>query len=304
MLLLIGSKAIKHHIPSWREPQDTDYVGTYENLEELLKQHKGNIAAAYPINSGSSYYIKLKSGSIIEMEIAWSGSRAEKLLEFVANEDDTEYAPDGAMVPSLDVLLLLKESHKYLKDSPWFKKTMDDIHALRKVAKIRDEHREFFKQREKDTYTYSHPRLKVTKDEFFDAKMNGVVQIFVHDQVHWAVKRLDSPAYEMFKEDTSEVYCSSELFEKCPEEVKLLSVLEEAMVLAVERSLSVFVGKKTPRQAFEMAMMKVCTSITSGWWRAYAYENYYRVLELYEDDWYDKFLDKVAKGEVEYNKNT
>jgi hypothetical protein len=179
---------------------------------------------------------------------------------------------------------------------------MEDIHSLRKAgAKIRDEHQSFLKEREKDTYTYSHPSLKTSKMDFFDNDRTGVKQIFVHDQVHQAVKRLHKPAYEFFKEDTSEVFCSKELFDKCDEQVKLLSVLEEAMTLAIERSLSVFPGKKTPREAFEMAMIKVCSSIASGWWREYAWNNYTNVFNLYEEDWYDKFLDKVNKGEVAYN---
>lgn len=30
-----------------------------------------------------------------------------------------------------------------------------------------------------------------------------------------------------------------------------------------------------------MALEKVCTSITSGWFREYAYENYYEVVAMY-----------------------
>ena len=42
-----------------------------------------------------------------------------------------------------------------------------------------------------------------------------------------------------------------------------------------------------------MALMKVCTSITSGWFREYAWENYDKVLDLYnelgEDDYVQRF---------------
>jgi len=59
---------------------------------------------------------------------------------------------------------------------------------------------------------------------------------------------------------------------------------------------------------FEMALMKVCTSITSGWFREYAWENYQKVLDLYdslgEDDYVKRFeqnahlLKPFVKGEI------
>lgn len=297
-MILIGSLALQERVAHLVRPTaDVDLVGTYD---EIMAHRKSiNAKVCFPINSGKSIFMRRDGGSIVEAEVAWPDSMAERLIKFVESQNDNIVMANGTLVPSLDVLYLLKLSHRYKKDSPHFKKTLDDIMFMRKLgAKIRPEHEEFFKQREKETYTNSLPKLNVSRADFFDSNVTGVVQIFQHDSVHEAVKHLERPAYEYFKPDTAEVMCSKDMFEKCSDEVKLYSVVEEAMVLAIERSLSVFPGKKTAKEAFDMALMKVCTSITSGWWREFAWTNYYRVQELYHDDYYDKFLETAARGEV------
>lgn len=301
-MILIGSLALETRVWHLIRPVcDIDLVGTYDEIMAYRKRI--NAPVAYPINSGKSIYMRGVDGAIIEAEVAWEDSMAERLIKFVESQDDNIVMANGTLVPSLDVLYLLKMSHRYKKDSPHFLKTLRDIQFMRKLgAKIRPEHEEFFQQREKETYNYGHPKLNVNRNDFFDSNVTGVVQVYQHDSVHEAVKHLDRPAYEYFKPDTAEVYCSREMFEQCSDEIKLYSVVEEAMVLAIERSLSVFPGKKTPKEAFDMALMKCCTSIASGWWREFAWTNYDRVQELYHDDYYDLFMAKVEQGLVEYKK--
>lgn len=303
-MLLIGSHAMNYWTAGMssigveqRKPVDTDYVGTYDEIVNFANVHRPKVN--YPINSGRSVFMRTASG-IVEHEVAWPDSRAERLIAFVEAQDDNAIV-DGYIIPSFDVLYLLKLSHRYLKDSPAFLKTMRDIQMMRKLgAKIRPEHQEFYEQRMKDTYVNKSPSLNQSKAGFFDSGTTGVLQIYDHDSVHWAVKRMDKPAYESFKADAAEVMCSQELFERCTEEVKLLSVVEESMVLAIERSLSVYPGAMTPRAAFEYALSKCCTSIASGYWRCFAWENYDTVLNMLDENYYDKFLAKVAEGSVEY----
>lgn len=291
-MILIGSQAIKLHVPNWREPQDLDFVGTYEEIEERRKNTE-NVKAFYPINSGKSFFMQTKDGQITEMEVAWKDSRAEKLIKFVESQDDNIDLGFGYLVPSLDVLYLLKMSHRYLKDSPWTKKTMDDIIALRKLgAKIRPEHEEFLKEREKDTYIAKLPKLNQSKDNFFGAD-TGVVYKYDHDTIHEAIAIYDKPAYKNFQ--SGEVWCSKEMWNKCSYDIQLAAAVEEASVLALERSLVPFPGKKTPKEAFDFAYQKLMTSISSGWFREFVWENYYPAQELYEKIGY-QFVDKFEAG--------
>ena len=48
-----------------------------------------------------------------------------------------------------------------------------------------------------------------------------------------------------------------------------------------------------PRYSFELALSKVCTSITSGYFREFCWENYDKIVELYEVYGGDKYVDKV-----------
>jgi hypothetical protein len=298
-MFVIGSCALNQHTYLGRPLGDIDLVGTYDEVEAYRKRLKPT--AFYPFRSGRKMFMKARDGVVHEADIAWPGSVEEKLLHFLqAQPDNTQDRSRGISVPSLDVLYMLKMSHRYLKDSPHFLKTMRDIHLMRQHgAKIRTEHEEFYKQRMKDTYVYAHPKLNQSKEGFFDAEATGVVYTYDHDSIHEAVKHMDKPAYSYFKPADSEVLTSKSMFyHDCDERTRLLAVLEEAYVLALERSLIPFPGGKTPKEAFDMALMKVCTSITSGWFREFAWENYAKVQAMYSDYFVDAFTSGVASGVV------
>jgi hypothetical protein len=192
---------------------------------------------------------------------------------------------------------MLKMSHRYLKNSPHFHKTMGDIKIMRaQGAKLQPDHMEFYKRRQTATYTYGHPKLNVNKTQFFNG--DGVEYKYDHDSIHRSVMRGYQPAYEVYKEDQAEVFCSKELFEAAPMHVRLNGVLEEAMVLALERSQIPFPGMKTPLESFLMALEKVCTSITSGWFREFAWENFNEVLDLYDPNYVNQFWEDVKSGVV------
>ena len=180
MVVVIGSTALSYHVEGI-VPKDLDLVCTYDDAVKLKKQF--HATAFYPINSGSCIFMRTKEGNICEIEIAWEDSRAEKFLRFMEDRnnrhmlsfDKGQYGTEW-YIPTLDVLYMLKHSHKYLKDSVHFKKTMDDIIFMRDKlgCKIRPEHEEFLKQREKDTYVNKLPKLNVSKGEFFDEETKRV----------------------------------------------------------------------------------------------------------------------------------
>jgi hypothetical protein len=75
-------------------------------------------------------------------------------------------------------------------------------------------------------------------------------------------------------------------------------VVEEAAVLAIERSLVPHPGIKTPEEAWRFALAKVCSSITSGWFREFAYENALEIIKLYPKGYWEKFQEDVKSGLV------
>jgi hypothetical protein len=296
-MFLFGSQALNQYMYTGREPADLDLIGTYEEVEAYRKHIKPKVF--YPTRQGRKMFMKTAEGRITEADIAWPGSVEEKLLDFLKAQPDNLPLIRDMVAPSVDVLYMLKMSHRYLKDSPHFLKTMRDIQLMRREgAVLRPEHLDFYKQRMADTYVYAHPKLNVSKDGFFDAVATGVVYTYDHDSIHEAVKINTMPAYSYFKPEDSEVLCSQEMFWDADDHTRLCAVLEEAYVLALERSLVPFPGKKTPKEAFDMALMKVCTSITSGWFREYAWESYDDVQAMYSDSYVEAFQLGLSNGTV------
>jgi hypothetical protein len=200
---------------------------------------------------------------------------------------------------------MLKMSHRFKKNSTHFAKTMADIKLLRwhlalgALPVLSKEQKKWLKKREKETYNYKHPRLSnVTKKEFFND--DGIDYRFDHDSIHEAIKRLERPAYDYFKDDTQEVATSRELFEACNLTIRLTAVLEEAYVLSLERCIIPYDVKEPARRrwAFDYALEKVCTSITSGWFRDFAWENYQNVKDMYDPEYVERFFNAVERGEV------
>ncbi len=303
-MLLIGSHALNYHFPEQVPGPgrfiDKDFICSYEDLEEWKKNKK--FRSLYPIDSGKKMVGKFLKEGICEFELAWEKSTAEAFLQLVDADPETSrlYAkePDNFLVPSLNALFALKCSHKYLRNSPHFLKTMNDINFMKsKGAVISDHYKAWFKIREKETYNYKHPNLEQNKMGFFNPN-EGIKYVYDHDSIHRQVAQGERPAYTYYQKDNSEVQCDKDKFFTVSEEVRLNGVFEEAMVLALERSQIPYKGKVEPKRSFEIALQKVCSSITSGWFRAYAYDHYHEVLNLYDEKYVEKFWVAVANGRV------
>ena len=333
-MLLIGSRALVANNPELegvRRTLDWDFICTIEQFTAWHRANKGNLQFAIPTQGGKYYHARDKDGMNYEFELAWPGTSAEMLLDWYDMKHESISTPTVA-VCNTD-LLLIKLSHRYKRNSPHFMKTMKDIQFLREVTGhgagtnwMEGDILEFFKLRESESYDYAHPKLNVSSKDFFTG--DGVQYVFEHDSIHLAVALTFSskgdiwryvPAYTFYMKDGSEVMTSKEKFMSVPEQVRLYGVYEESCVLALERSqiphAKVHWGPlhrpedgPTARWSFEMALMKVCTSITSGWFREYAWENYDKVLDLYnqlgENDYIERFnrnqhLLQPYKGETE-----
>lgn len=306
MLALLGSHALNLYTHV-RTPADMDLIGTYEDIQEYITRlaKREKILCNYPVDAGKKILVKTDK-CIYEFEVAWPDSCSEALLNII-NRTCNEAVKDAFgigqefLLPHLDVLYMLKMSHRYRKDSPHFLKTMRDIQHMRKLgANIPDRYTEWLKWREKETYVNTLPKLNQSKKDFFDNSAN--IYTLDHDSIHEAVKHLERPAYEYFKPDTAEVMTSKELFFKCSEEVRFYAALEEVMVLSIERSIHPF-EHTSYRWAFDMAHMKLSTSISSGWFREFVWENYDVVQEMYSDEYVYKFYDALHDGRIKQFSN-
>jgi hypothetical protein len=202
----------------------------------------------------------------------------------------------------LDLLYSIKMAHKHKKfknSDHGFWKTAVDIHRMRSVGtKIREEYNEFYKLREKESLNYKHPSLNMNKEGFFSN--NGITQIFEHDDLHIVMAFGEAPAYTKYLKDGSEVLTDKNKFFAVDESVRLAGVIQEALVLSLERSQIPYKGLWTPEQSFRFALAKVCTSITSGYFRKYAFDNCFKVLKEYPKNYVEKFWKDLETGKVRY----
>lgn len=296
-MILIGSRALAIRFPTAlsRKPVDFDFVCTLIEQQEWMEKNRSKIN---PIKEYSVDNKMIVEGDVnCEFEIIKPNSSAELLASIVDSEEKLE-TPFG-LVPSFDMLFTIKNSHRYKKNSPFFWKTFSDWHRMRLYgAKVRDEYKEFLRLREKETYTNALPKLNVSKDKFFDG--DDVKYVWEHDDIHKAVAINEQPAYTHYLKDGEQVLTDRSKFFSCSQHIRVSGAYEEAAVLAVERSLVPFPGKLTDERAWRYAYSKVCSSITGGYFRQFAYENGLEVLKMYDanKDYYQRFLKAVEDNKV------
>jgi hypothetical protein len=303
-MILVGSRALILRSPRdshgrpillMRKPLDFDFVCTKEEFDVWMEKNsaKVNPTKVYPEKNK----MIVEGATNCEFEIVQPGTSSEMLVNLVTSDSDSMETPFG-WVPSVDMLFTIKSSHKYLKNSPHFWKTLVDYHVMKRAgAKVRPEYEAFLKLREKETYNYAHPKLNQSKEGFFSD--DGLNYVWDHDTIHESVARGERPAYTYYMKDGEAVMCDkNKFFNVCSQEVRLNGVIEEAAVLAIERSLVPHPNVWTPEYAWKFALAKVCSSITSGWFRAFAYEHALEILKLYPAGYWEKFQADCEAGKV------
>lgn len=296
-MLIIGSRALQLRAPQalQRRPLDFDLVGTEQDCAQWIEANRHKFNVVEEDYRQDRKWI-LRGSTIVELEISRPGSSTELLIPLVENDPDSISTPFG-LVPSLDLLFTLKRSHRYLKDNPHFWKSLVDYHSMKAAgARVWPEYEQFLALREKEQYEVVYPRLNQSKQQFFAD--DAIQYVYDHDTIHESVARFDRPAYTYYQLDGAEVQVSRKKFDAAPRKIQLAGVVEEAAVLAIERSLVPHPGVKTPKEAWAFALSKVMTSITSGWFREFAYENAPEILKLYPEGYWEKFQQDVKSGLV------
>ena len=314
-MLVVGSYALELQGIKLRDSNDIDIICTQQEYRALLQRIKAKyriVELGYKDNKAHVKYVLQGSVRIIDASL-WdtpgylSDSNKQLctlLLRGAVGYDQNLELLGNVSVANPETVLMMKYSHKYKKDSPFFLKTMRDIKELQVITGIESEtelnslYKGLLKFRSKETYNYSSPKLNQSKQSFFT---DSVPYQYDHDTIHLAVKHLDKPAYQFYIKDEAEVLCAKDKFFEQSEIVRLYGVLEESYVLALERSVIPF--NTDPKKAFDKALEKVCTSITSGWFREYAWLNYAKIQELYHESYVDKFQSALKCGTIRaYNK--
>jgi hypothetical protein len=300
-MLLIGSCAARAQFPSFREPHDIDFVCTEEQMHKYVKKNEeiGNIVDGLEPKSIDHWACKITSGisllKWVEFGIAKDGNSSERILQRCGT---TSFAP-------VDVLMMIKKSHLYWQLN--FDKHIKDYHFFKsKGVVLDDELKDILKQRIKETEVRvgkpMTPSLKQTKDAFFGQSAKRVTYYFDHDNIHQVMAHKEKPMYTYMQKEEDEVFCTKAMWETFSIKDRVQCVQEEAYVIAIERKiLPMLFGGGSPWSAinaYKWSVMRVCTSLSSGWFREAAIELWQEIMDAYNPEYVTKFLTAVDSGSI------
>ena len=295
-LAIVGSEAAAWqgvHNTGSGSYYETDYICYPDDFKELVRKRSQvqgyNLQWLKPTDAGMAAGFTVRSGGVPEHEVILDAEfigrdnpSSQLVYDYILRTGDREQGWQSEVVyANVDTLYMLKMSHRYKKNSPHFLKTMKDIQIFREEGACIPDY-DLYEARMDATYEYAHPNLRRTKEEFFIT--SGELKYeYDHDSLHQAVAHRPRPMYTYYAVDGEQVLSDRSKFEGLSSDYERnLGVIEEAYVLALERSVIPFGTNQDV--AFYMALEKVCTSITSGWFREWAWEHYSDVIRIYQMD--------------------
>jgi hypothetical protein len=221
-------------------------------------------------------------------------------------------------VASFQLCYAIKKAHIYRQSHNWDRHILDysflskmfpnDGVIVPELANLNISIKEFSALHE-DTLNlvlgknFKIPLKNITKDQFFD---NAVTEIVEHDWLHQIYAHLEQPIYTYLQDDPQIVYCNPYKWSELSFEHRVMCVLEECYVIATERFLikkiidGVAIEPLTYRKSFLTALYKVCTTLTSGFFRQFAIDNYFLIVNTYNKNYIQPLLDSYNNGRIIY----
>jgi hypothetical protein len=130
-------------------------------------------------------------------------------------------------------------------------------------------------------FPQGNPSLKQSKEDFFD---DYVTKKYDHDYIHELAAFENEPIYVKLLSNTESVWCDVGKWDMLTFSQKCMAVCEETMVIAIERFIVPNDWKYPPKKAYFQALEKVCTTLTSGWFRDFAIDNYPMIVDMFDEN--------------------
>jgi hypothetical protein len=301
-MLIVGSKALNYHFPSLnREVKDIDIIGTEDYIKYLTNKlnpesikETENITTLFNIKNQDDFF-NTKNVEIL------NANNSIALTEYINFDTQNGLLGNGLRYASPEVLLSLKKSHinfpikfeKHIKDYNFLLNFLKED-KLEKITTIN------FQETEKRLGKLKTPSLMKSNMNFF-GQSNGYVKYFyIHDDIHKVMAHYDKPVYEYMQVDPLSAWCEKDMWNQFTFEKKAKCVLEEAYVIALERKIIPMLNGCgeiiSSKKAFDWAIMRICTTLCSGWFRKFATDNYIEIIKYYNPDYVKKFLKSESDG--------
>lgn len=295
-MILTGSRALSYYLGEdlykVDSDGDIDLICSEKELNKLGLSFNGSDSVRYQkfefINEESLNNNKINGDSTKRYWIIDKG-----LIQF--------------SICTLEELYAQKRSHIWRS-----KKFARDMIAMQKIINLLKQNNKFPLQNKSQDIL--DERIKLTKKMFGDRvpslnKSNkdffndNVVKHFEHDDIHLIMAHYDRPLYERLKhqDKVDLAFCSKDLWNKLSYEDKVKCVQEECYVIAVERYVipRYMNGDRFPPEkiTFYLALERVCTTLTSGYFRDFAIDNWEEIVK-FKSGFYDKLFNAINKSEL------
>lgn len=301
-MLVVGSKALNYHYPNLkRSVKDVDIIGNNNDIRYLISTlspekviETKNLTTLVNIKNKDDFF------NTSNVEIL-NSDNSLSLTEYVKYEFNKGIKNEFIRYASPEVLLSLKKSH--INFPIKFNKHIYDYNFLLKELKedkLSDITSLNFKETEERVGELKAPSLSKSTKKFFEQSNKYVKYFYVHDDLHRVMAHYENPIYEDMQLNSESAWCEKDMWEIFSFEKKAKCVLEEAYVISLERKIIPMLNNSgeiiTSKNAFEWAMMRICTTLCSGWFRSFATDNYVEIVKFYNPQYVQKFLKADRMG--------
>lgn len=186
-----------------------------------------------------------------------------------------------------DILFTLKVSHANW-DIKW-DKTMHHINfMMHKKCKVNEELYKKLIITWNNIHGKKQVNLNKTVEDFFN---NYVKREIDHEKLHELIMFNDRPLHEKIRPNLNNAFVSKELFYNLDKEQQLEVMMEEALVIAIER-FGALKDKNNSTQmiAISKSLKQLITSMTSGWFAREFILNRDEILHKRKEKWKTQLL--------------
>ena len=313
-MLVIGSAALKRLVPDSREPKDIDLVISKPDALAFIEEKQARIVH----QSDYIISVRLPNKQMVEMHLVMpqEDGYTNSWGNYLYHESLTPYEElEGigkVQYASASTLFSIKKAHIHFPTHiKRFKKHVHDLGILYEyvngVDTIPNLTKDHYKATEERIGKLRTPSLMKSTKDFFGQSEGYVKSWFVHDHIHEVMAHHERPLYESMQPEQGMVTCSKDMWNDFSFEDKCKTVLEEAYVIALERKIipMLYGGGTfwTAADALDWALMRICTNLCSGWFRAFATYNHTHIQKYINPKYVEHFLTKVQNNEIQLIEN-
>lgn len=257
---------------------------------------------ALRINQGLGFKNNSDFDFVSDKTVQVNGARTETHSpDVLLNEELERYVEGQTFISGVGVvdvlglvgLSIVKRSHLH-RDWMFEKHLTIYLRHLKQYRNLyMPEDYDYLYRRSEETKKYfkeNTPKLNKTKEEFFN---DFVVKKYDHDYLHELFAYYDRPLYESLQSKQNSVWCTKDRFLDLSYDDQNKTVAEECYVIATERFLIPSGWKHSEKHAFYKALKRVCTTLTSGWFRDHAIDNFEDIFALFDKSKVIKVKEKL-----------